>query len=397
MDDSSLKNDVALIARISAVKTILEVVCRTTGMGFAAVARVTDTRWVACEVRDEISFGLQAGGELEIKTTICDEIRDSKRMVVIDHVATDPLFAHHHTPRQYGFQSYISAPIFRASGEFFGTLCAIHPAPAEVSSPAVTGMFRMFADLIGFHLDAQDRLAISESALNNERANAELREQFIAVLGHDLRNPLASISAGSGLMRKLTTDEKTRSVLTRMDKSILRISGLIDNVLDFARGRLGGGFTLLRSPDAGLQSDLEQVVAELQAVWPERRIDSTIHLDVPVDCDRGRMSQMLSNLLANALAYGDVDKAIRIDVRTTDQAFEMAVSNHGVPIAPEMLERLFQPFFRATARPSQEGLGLGLFIVLEIARAHGGTLDVVSTDALTRFTFSMPLLRATPL
>lgn len=397
MDDSSLKNDVALIARIGAVKTILEVVCRTTGMGFAAVARVTDTRWVACDVRDEISFGLQAGGELEIKTTICDEIRDSKRMVVIDHVATDPLFAHHHTPKQYGFQSYISAPIFRANGEFFGTLCAIHPLPAQVSNPAVTGMFRMFADLIGFHLDAQDRLVSSETALSAERANAELREQFIAVLGHDLRNPLASIAAGSGLMRMLTTDEKLRSVLTRMDKSILRISGLIDNVLDFARGRLGGGFTLSRSPSPDLPADLEQVVAELQAAWPERRIETSIRLDIPVDCDRGRMAQMLSNLLANALTYGDVDKPIRVDVRAAGDVFEMAVSNHGAPIAPEMLERLFQPFFRATARPSQQGLGLGLFIVLEIAHAHGGTLDVVSNDALTRFTFSMPLLRPTPL
>ena len=98
----------------------------------------------------------------------------------------------------YGFQSYISMPIFRRDGTFFGTLCAIDPRPAELQArPRSLGMFKLFAELIGFHLDAQERLASSEAALLNERQAAELREQFIAVLGHDLRNPLASIDAGA--------------------------------------------------------------------------------------------------------------------------------------------------------------------------------------------------------
>src|SRR5215213_2888189 len=128
-DDPSA--DVAAIARIDAVPTILEVVCRTTGMGFAAVARVTDDRWIACGVRDEIAFGLQPGGELKVETTICSEIRDSGRPVIIDHVSDHPVFCGHPTPAMYGFQSYISMPILRPGGEFFGTLCAIDPRPAK--------------------------------------------------------------------------------------------------------------------------------------------------------------------------------------------------------------------------------------------------------------------------
>src|SRR3712207_2752361 len=95
---SSIDTDIAAIARIEAVPRILEVVCRTTGMGFAAVARVTEDRWVACAVRDEIDFGLKPGGELEVATTICDEIRASGKAVIIDHVAEDPHFSDHHTP-----------------------------------------------------------------------------------------------------------------------------------------------------------------------------------------------------------------------------------------------------------------------------------------------------------
>src|SRR4051812_45768883 len=110
-----LDGDVAAIARIDAVPTILEAVCRTTGMGFAAVARVTEERWIACAVRDEIAFGLGPGGELKVATTICDEIRDSGEPVVIDHVAEDESFCGHSTPALYGFESYISVPIRRGN------------------------------------------------------------------------------------------------------------------------------------------------------------------------------------------------------------------------------------------------------------------------------------------
>ncbi len=181
-----IEADLAAVVRIDAVPAILEVVCRTTGMGFAAVARVTEDRWVACAVRDGIRFGLEPGGELEVATTICSEVRAGGRLVVIDHVAEDQAFCHHPTPARYGFQSYISVPIVRPGGAFFGTLCAIDPRPMRVSSPETVGMFRLFADLIGFHLDALDRLEAGEAAA---RARAE------AALG---RLDFALDAAGAG-------------------------------------------------------------------------------------------------------------------------------------------------------------------------------------------------------
>ncbi len=134
-------------------------------MGFAAVARVTEDRWIACSVKDDIAFGLKPGGELKVETTICHEIRESGRAVVIDHVAEDEAFCGHTTPAMYGFQSYISVPIVLPNGSFFGTLCAIDPRPARVNTPEIVGMFKMFAELIGFHLDANQRVSTSTAAL----------------------------------------------------------------------------------------------------------------------------------------------------------------------------------------------------------------------------------------
>src|SRR5580658_5080561 len=165
--------DIERVARIAAVPTILEVVCRTTGMGFAAVARVTEDRWIACSVLDEIDFGLKPGGELKVETTICHEIRQSREAVVINNVAEDDTWCKHATPAMYGFQSYISVPIILADGSFFGTLCAIDPRPARLKTPETIGMFRLFAELIAKHLDASQKLAATESALLQERADAE--------------------------------------------------------------------------------------------------------------------------------------------------------------------------------------------------------------------------------
>ena len=127
--------DVARIQRIDAVPRILDIVCRTTGMGFAAVARVTDARWIACAVRDAIEFGLTPGGELEVSTTLCHEIRQHGEPVVIDHVKDDAVYCGHPTPAKYGFQSYISVPIRLSDGSLFGTLCAIDPKPHRVNTP----------------------------------------------------------------------------------------------------------------------------------------------------------------------------------------------------------------------------------------------------------------------
>lgn len=389
--NNSFADDLDAISKIDAIPKILEVVCRTTGMGFAAVARVTEDRWIACAVRDEIAFGLRPGGELQVKTTICDEIRDSGQLVVIDHAAEDDAFCYHPTPKMYGFQSYISAPICRPGGRFFGTLCAIDPRPARLKTPETVGMFRLFADLVAFHLDAQERLKLSESALLDERQTAQLREQFIAVLGHDLRNPLNAVRGGAELLLTMPLGERAAPIVTLIQRSAARMAGLVDNVMDFARGRLGGGLPLARVADADLKTTLEQIIDEVRTAWPDRAIHSELALSRPVACDGARIAQLFSNLLANALTHGDPAGPVRVHARSDDGGFELSVANLGEPIPPETVGQLFQPFSRASAGPGEQGLGLGLYIASEIARAHEGSLEVASSPEETRFTFRMPM------
>ncbi|MCO5949519.1 helix-turn-helix domain-containing protein [Mucilaginibacter flavidus] len=155
IETADIKADIEAISQIAILPKILEIICKTTGMGFAAVARVTDEKWVACSVRDEIQFGLKPGDELKLETTICDEIRQTLEPVIIDEVAKDALFVNHHTPAMYGFQSYFSMPIIRQDGTFFGTLCAIDPRPAKLNNPEIISMFKLFAELISIHLNIE--------------------------------------------------------------------------------------------------------------------------------------------------------------------------------------------------------------------------------------------------
>jgi GAF domain-containing protein len=144
-------DDIAAVQHIPEVEGILESMCRITGMGFAAVARVTE---------DQIEFGLKPGDELKIKTTICDEIRASGKGVFIDHVGADSHWRTHHTPAMYGFESYVSIPIVLADGSFFGTLCAIDPAPREAGLAGIVPQIEAWAAQIA---DALDQLSAEAS------------------------------------------------------------------------------------------------------------------------------------------------------------------------------------------------------------------------------------------
>jgi len=387
----SFAEDIAAIASIKAVPTILDIVCRATGMRFAAVARVTEARWIACSVRDDIGFGLQPGGELQVETTICHEIRQTRKAVIIDHVDDDPEFRNHPTPAHYGLKSYISMPIILADGRFFGTLCAIDPEPHLLKTPETIAMFEMFAEVIGFQLNAIDKVAHTEARLLEERQTSALRDQFIAVLGHDLRNPLTGILGGMEMLQKNPLNARAAQWAQMVVASASRMGELIDVVVDFSRSRLGGGLILERRFDDQVAVALRKILAELQAGKAKQQVESQIDVPVPVYCDLKRLAQLATNLIGNALTYGDPDQPIRVAATTDDGWFELSVANAGKPIPEALLQSIFEPFARGTVQPRREGLGLGLYISHQIALAHGGELSVSSTPAETRFTFRMKL------
>ncbi|SHF33710.1 GAF domain-containing sensor histidine kinase [Chryseobacterium takakiae] len=385
--DIHFQNDIEQINRIPVIKKILEVICSATGMGFAAVARVTKDRWIACAVNDKINFGLGVGGELKVETTLCQQVRDEQKEIVIDHVAKDKMYSDHHTPKIYGLQSYISIPIFFTDGSFFGTLCAIDPNPALINNEKTIDMFKLFAELITFHLESIQNLSETQAKLEEEQNNAEIREQFIAILGHDLRNPVNAISNASQLMLRTSLDERNLKLAKIIQDSTIRVRGLIDNILDFASGRLGGGITLNYENDTDLQKTLHQIITELKIVHPEREILTDFHLNYPINGDYKRIAQLFSNLLGNAITHGSKAYPIHVIAKSESNFFELCVINKGEKISAETEKQLFKPFSRGKVHKGREGLGLGLYIASKIANAHNGRILVNSTDKETCFTF----------
>lgn len=171
--------DVATVGALDMVPTLLDTVCRITGMGFAAIARVTDDRWIACSIADAIEFGLQPGDALTLRSTICHEIRQHRRAVVIPDVDTDTAYATHPTPALYGFKSYISVPIVLPDGRFFGTLCAIDPKPRDLTRPEILSTFEMFAQLLALQLDLADAASARARANDATRASDARHRQIL--------------------------------------------------------------------------------------------------------------------------------------------------------------------------------------------------------------------------
>ena len=244
--------------------------------------------------------------------------------IAINQASTDARYCDHHTPKIYKIESYISVPIVLRSGEYFGNLCAIDPAPAEVDNPKTIGIFTRFASIIAMALSSEALRARDLAILSDERARNELREQFIAILGHDLRNPLQAVAASSELLqRRPNSPELVQQLAGRIKNNVKRMSALIDDVLDFARGRLGGGISLDVDDADGVSEGLEQVVRELQDGHPDREIVANIDVTESVRCDLGRLQQLASNLIGNALTHGGAATPVRVTARTDGWAIRI--------------------------------------------------------------------------
>ncbi|MFJ2485225.1 ATP-binding protein [Pseudomonas sp. NPDC087639] len=383
--------DIDAIRSIDAVPVILSMVKHLTGMRFAAVARVTDKNWVACAVDDSIDFGLKPGGELVLESTICHEIRQHQQPVIFGHASAHPVFSQHHTPKTYGLESYISIPIVKANGDFFGTLCAIDSVPANLEEPAIAKTLTLFAQLIAMSLDTQSHLQATKTALDTANELGRLREQFIAVLGHDLRTPLSAIRMSADLLESKTEDKRSLNLLAAIRHSSVRMGVLIENILDFARGRLGGGIPVQRKLVDDLQKTLLLTLEEVQASHPQATFVHALDIPAGVYCDTLRISQLLSNLLGNAVTHGSTGTPIILNACSENNEIVISLTNQGTPIPAQLMPLLFEPFSRSEAGQRDEGLGLGLYIASQIATAHNGSLSVTSDiQSGTRFIARFP-------
>lgn len=379
------------VQRIDAVPVMLRLISEQTQLRFSAVAHVTEELWVACAVHDELDFGLSAGSELPVETTLCLEVRNQVAPIVIEHASVDPIFSHHLTPKLYKFESYVSVPIMLSDGSHFGNLCGLDPLPRLVADPKVQAMFAAYAALVGHLLDAELAHEETVQLLAAERSLAASREQFIAVVAHDLRNPLSAIATGTELITRFGEPAMSR-IGERMKASTLRMSALLNDLVDFAKGRAGQAISINLAPRVDVAKGLAGVVYEFQDTNPEIPLTDELMIDAAIVCDLPRLQQLLSNLIANAIAYGHHGTPILVRAFIADDEAVLSVTNQGRVIAQADLNRIFEPYWRSDQQDKGTHLGLGLHICAQVAKAHRGTLTATSSAQTgTRFEMRWPV------
>jgi phosphoserine phosphatase RsbU/P len=243
---------------------------------------------------------------------------------------------------------------------------------------------------------AIERKRVEEGLKREEaqRQTALFREQFLGILGHDLRNPLQAIAGNAGLLLRYGgLTEPQRKAINRISISADRMSRMINDLLDFTRSRLGGGYPVTRAR-MNLHDVLRQVVEELEVAHPQRRFELSLSGNGWGDWDADRIAQAASNLVGNAVQYSPEETPVEVSARDEGDGVCVQVHNLGLPIPADRLPHIFDPFVRGlegSRNLARMGLGLGLYITHEIVRAHGGSLRVTSTEADgTRFWMKLP-------
>jgi signal transduction histidine kinase len=240
--------------------------------------------------------------------------------------------------------------------------------------------------------------SIAESVSRYTRQTGSATELFIGILGHDIRNPLGTILTSSEVL--VRTGQLSAQAAAPITNAAVRIKGIIEQVVDFSRAQADGVMPVRRVP-GNLAEQLAKIMQETQVRQPARVLRLECSGEFNGLWDEGRMGQLLSNLLANALLYGAPDSEVSVRMWGTPQQVCFSVHNRGDPIPAAEQHRIFQPLERGLqhrgdgAGPQAQGLGLGLYICREIVRSHGGSLGVDS-DAAQGTTFTVSLPRTAP-
>jgi signal transduction histidine kinase len=334
-------------------------------------------------LRDHAQAMLDAiATDLDTPQTAHEQSQKARGLVDVDHQASSSAATDYGSGRAAsGFtviQMVAEFRALRASVIRSWTSHEKHLGPADIE------------DLIRFN-EAIDQ-AVAESLARYSSEINEARERFLAILGHDLRNPLGAIATSAKFLLETDASPDEQAELVRgIDKASHRMSVLVNDMLDLALNQLGEAVPITRTP-SNLAAIISDVVAEVSAFYPRARIESHSSGDLTGDWDAARLAQAFTNLLGNAVQHGDSAQPIRIDLRSESNAVVVAIHNAGQAIPPGKRDRIFDRMSPDTIQDSDGShLGLGLFIVDKIVDAHGGTIEMHSDSTSgTTFTVRLP-------
>lgn len=434
MLEKNFQQDITNIQNITIVPTLLNVICQTTGMGFAAIARVTDDRWITCSVQDNVAFGLKPGDELQIKTTICNEIRQNRRAVIIDNVSEDDEFRDHHTPAMYGLQSYISVPIIRKDGSFFGTLCAIDPKPNELKTFKVSEMFNLFADLISFHITTIEETNKSKTILQekddliekteNEKQNAERLksvvekklieknislekmnselEAFNYISSHDLQEPLRKIQLFTDSIEREEVhnlSEKGKNAFHKIKTSAFRMQNLINDLLIYSKTK----FDHRKFEVKDLNEITKDVIEDLTDEFENKNVVFDVQNLGKLPVIEFQFRQLLYNLISNSLKFASPDRnlVITVSAKITNgvleklspltKYYQITIADNGIGFDQLYNEKIFGLFQALHTKPTKS-TGIGLTIVKRIVENHNGFIKAEGIlDQGAKFDIFIPI------
>ncbi len=383
------QTDIEDIQSLSIIPTILDVICESTQMGFAAIARVTEDTWITCGVLDKLSFGLSVGDELDISTTFCNQVRKTDQIVVIDHVDTDNTYVNHPIPKQYGFQSYISVPIIKKNGEFFGTLCALDLKPNKVNNAKVIDMFNMFSGLISSHLDVVKTM---NSQVDLIKKKEDELENYSFITSHDLQEPLRKIQFLTDLLEHNETrnlSKKGKKLFNSIKTSATRMRNIVNDLLKYSQN----------APNPNLLEDVKMHKLILRVEFRLIEIFKQNNSKLIIN-DLGKlpvlplqMEQLFFNLFSNSLKFKHPERDLVITINSTiasganfnvekllkDVEYcEIEVTDNGIGFDPIYSEKIFKMFQYLKHSEDNKSTGMGLAIAKRIAHNHEG--EIIATS-----------------
>lgn len=416
----NIQQDIQTVQEIPIIPSMLDSLCSTLGLGWAAISRVTENKWVACSVKDDLGYNLGPGDEIPFENTFCKDVRNSGQLVVMDDATTDEQYKDHPIPAMFGFRSYLSFPIVLPDGTFFGTLCGLDPEPRKMNNPTVRGMFKLYSELIAFHLQNHKETSKGNDPLNKdlplkERLEAQkkftrtletkvisitqelvkqniimdrMREdlrKFTSISSHQLQEPLRKMQVISSLIEEKEAERlspQSKHYFRRIKRSAQQMRDLVTALFTYSQMAFQQGHFKSTSLDDLLKTPLETLKEEIESKNAEVKIRSSIDLNV----NQEQFQLLLELMLDNSLKFSHPERTPEIVVegkgishdfnshslRVHGKGYKhITIQDNGIGFDPNLGDELFK-LFQTLPGSEQNGSGAGLAVVKKVVENHHG-------------------------